>query len=97
MSMFHTNEDEVKKSYVTTKVVEKADGKQYSVPVVVYFPVLTISKCNQLILTRWLPEELRWEFYTKDSPPIWFLDVEVPAEALPLRGYGEQNSISPKN
>jgi hypothetical protein len=85
------------KSYVTTKEVIGKEGKPYNTKTVVYIPVLTISACNQLILTRWLPEEERWEFYTKDgSPPVYWAAILVPDDCPPLRGYFQALDNQPK-
>lgn len=89
MQFYPYSPETVPKSYVTTKQVTQKDGKTYSVPVTVYVPVLTISKCNQLILTKWLPDEERFEFYTKEVPPVRFCPVDKPSDLPPLRGYGD--------
>jgi len=37
--------------------------------------ILTASKCGKIIVSCWLPKSKRWEFYSKDSPPIAWMPM----------------------
>jgi hypothetical protein len=56
-----------------SKVRSKKRGKQ-EYPEVDYIHILTASMCGRVLLSTWLPHEGRWERYTKDSPPVAWID-----------------------
>lgn len=67
--MWNFNIDEAPKGTTTTR--EIPNGKKLK-KVSTFTPeyVFTASKCGKVLISRWIPEGKRWEFYTKDSPPI---------------------------
>lgn len=76
---FRLYDDELApRSFISYAEVIHKDGSKYTTPKTVYIPVLTISKCGQLILTKWLPEERRWNCYAKDENPKWICTLELP-------------------
>lgn len=53
-------------------VTRKQRGKHGEMDVSVFVPDLIIaaSECGKVTLSRWLPDQDRWNMFTKDSPPI---------------------------
>lgn len=71
-----------KGSYET--VTRKAKDKEITYER--HVPALIIAAGNDLVVTpsRWLPDEGRWNMFTKDVPPIaWYPWPEHPLKGTP--------------
>lgn len=75
--VWRSDVENIPKSYKDVRTVLR-EGKPYEEPVLVRKYVMTQSPCNQLIFTWWLPDEQRFNFYTKTQLPVKFFEVELP-------------------
>jgi len=42
----------------------------------------TVSACNRVIVSYWIPDQDRWSGYMKETPPVLFCDAPTLPKGL---------------
>ncbi|MFC6487330.1 hypothetical protein [Nitratireductor sp. GCM10026969] len=72
-----------KTEYVTTGKTDK-DGRPVLKKVHIAPRIIAAGNGDVVTLSRWLPDESRWEMFTKDAPPLaWQPWPENPFSEMP--------------
>ncbi len=71
--MWNYNIEQAPKGWAATAIIS-VDGKPRKRDVFNHEKVITASECGKVIVSKWLPDQQRWEGYKKDEQPIAWQD-----------------------